>query len=651
MPDDSKEVDGSGEVSRRGVLKGTTASATGFVLGTSVLGASGRVSPPEDAPRDAPGAVFRVGAARRSIDPLDESQATHIGGYGTCEDCPTTDVRDGDQVSASAFVVADEARENLVAVAVVDVQGWFAGYQDWDLGIRDLREDVAATLSRPREAGGAGVDVAPGDVIVQATHDHAGADIVGIWGDVNPNYLERVYAQTRDAIVSAARDLTPSVLEIGTADASAPVSATRDEGNSYEGWPKDEQLSVVRARRARTGNDRPGTGRTVATYVQMPLHVNIIDGSHVGELASGYFGPAARWLDAAWGGTTVVGPATLGDQVSPMQNDNHRLPDGTFRSYRIVDRLGALVGNLAVDGIREGGRIVEDGTVDSADQYVTFPVTNAALIAASCAHEASEATTGVTIDRACTPPYAYAGAAGGTWITALRIGDSVVASEPGEAFPQVTEAIRGTFRDAETVLVAGQAQDQLGYYYPAWVTPFTQVYSVNHLTFNTSTVLADENVAAHTANSEALGFGGEPQTMPPVDVDPCRAHEAGVQVIVYPNARDEPVPDVEGVPVPVGVYPEDARHHGELPEDVGGESAGRPIVDFGDGTVEEFPPTQGAGSYRYHAFPEPGTYEVTARLPDADAEWTQTVTVEDAHHLVEAASYPDATCKTVEEEP
>lgn len=202
----------------------------------------------------------------------------------------------------------------------------------------------------------------------------------------------------------------------------------------------------------------------------------------------------------------------------------------------------------------------------------------------------------------------------------------VVASEPGEAHPHVSTAIRDAFPDA-TVMTAGQAQDQLGYFYAPWAFPATPIYSVNHYTLNVSLALADENVAGHVANSQALGFGGQPQPLDPRAADYSRLDDPGAQVIVFPNPRGVSH-DTAGVTVPFTVYTTSSRD--------GRTEPGTPTVDFGDGTSIEWR----SGAYDYHTFPGPGTYDVTVSIPNGD-DWTVSVTVEDEHHVYATGDYSD----------
>src|SRR5437660_7491549 len=100
-------------------------------------------------------AMFRVGAAARSLDP---PVPVYSGGFSLSP--PISRVHDPLQVRA--FYVSNGAR--AVAFVVVDAQGYFSGYQEGpDLGALADRTDAA------RSASSAGrVHMTAADIIVQA---------------------------------------------------------------------------------------------------------------------------------------------------------------------------------------------------------------------------------------------------------------------------------------------------------------------------------------------------------------------------------------------------------------------------------------------------------------------------------------------------
>ena len=106
-------------------------------------------------------ALFRAGAAVRSIDP---SVPVYSGGFSLSP--PIKKLHDPLQVRA--FYVSNG--HTALAFATIDAQGYFSGYQEGpDFGALADRVDAARAASA---AGG--VHMSRADVIVQATHTHAG---------------------------------------------------------------------------------------------------------------------------------------------------------------------------------------------------------------------------------------------------------------------------------------------------------------------------------------------------------------------------------------------------------------------------------------------------------------------------------------------
>jgi hypothetical protein len=245
------------------------------------------------------------------------------------------------------------------------------------------------------------------------------------------------------------------------------------------------------------------------------------------------------------------------------------------------------------------------------------------------------------IDRSMVPPY-FAGSAVGVWFTTLRIGSVAIVSEPGEAFPMVTNTIRRAVIGAEVVFTAGNAQDQMGYYYEPWAFPHTVVSSADHHIFWVSPVFAQANIQLQTVNAKLLGFEVNPDTPTPRNNDLGRLQRPGIQFIVYPNAPDGP-PAGLGLTYWVGIY--------RAPSRLGADDPGPATIDYGDGSEPEViadPPapfisnlaqTRNYGtSYRTHTFPAPGTYVVHATM--GAESWDMTVRVTDPFTLSQTAHYP-----------
>jgi hypothetical protein len=140
------------------------------------------------------------------------------------------------------------------------------------------------------------------------------------------------------------------------------------------------------------------------------------------------------------------------------------------------------------------------------------------------------------IDRADTPPH-QTGLNVGTPVTALRLGNIAYVSMPGEPFPEVRRTLAVAAQGA-TVVALSKGQDDLGYFYPAYVTPFTEIYPSDTFTNSASAVTGDAVIAAQEQNLSAIGFATRRRWIAPVSVDALQALYAGIQVIGGPFVTD-----------------------------------------------------------------------------------------------------------------
>jgi hypothetical protein len=171
---------------------------------------------------------------------------------------------------------------------------------------------------------------------------------------------------------------------------------------------------------------------------------------------------------------------------------------------------------------------------------IQIPGTGAALLALVEANhlpdaqkqQVQNASGEYPIDRLDTPPY-QSGAVVGTWVTALRVGDIAYLSMPGEPFPEVRRTLSMAAPGA-TVVALSKGQDDLGYFYPAYVTPFTEIYPSDTFTNSASAEAGDAVVAGQERNLAAIGFATRDRSLAPVSVDPVQALNPGLQVVGGP---------------------------------------------------------------------------------------------------------------------
>ena len=518
-------------------------------------------------------ALFDVGTAVVDISP---TTPQYLGGYDHM-DAGTDQTHDPLEVRA---FFAGHGRD-AVAFAIVDSQGWFAGYQEGPYGITDAREQAAAALRN------LGYDVGPGNLIVSSTHSHAAPTIMGIWGPTDPAYLRRVHDATVQALVTAARTTRPAQLWTGEGSVRDLVAHNIEGTDHFDGWGIDATTPVLWAR-------DPKSGATRGLYTNVPVHADQYRGSQYRLASADHPGAERAILDELLGGTAVVAMGTLGRQEAM----------GGINDYSEVERQSRYIANAITRALADA-RPLTDPTIAGAEQYVAVPAHNPALLALLYANAAGtncdNPLDNCTIDRSLEPPY-LAGNVVGTWITALRIGEAAWVSEPGEAFPEVGQAIRDSIAGAREVHVVGMAQDQLGYYYEPEAYPASQLNPSDFILFNVSPTLADENVDAAALLAGRLGFEGTPQHPMLDDRDPEAFFHAGTQF--WPSVVESADPAREFL---VSGKPSYAPGAAE-------RTASPVTVDFGDGSP---PVTVTDREERItHVFPGPGVYAVSSRVTD-----------------------------------
>jgi PKD domain-containing protein len=534
-------------------------------------------------------ATFKVGAATASVDPL-PGVPVYAGGFGLSP--PITKVHDPLEVRA---LYVENAEGDAVAMAVLDAQAAFSAYQDApELGLTAIREDAAKAAGLRAQ-----------DIIVQATHSHAAPTLEGIWGPVPRAYLQLVHDRTVEAIAQAARQAKTAHLSIATFDAPWMNNIDTQQTDSYPGWAQDGQVSVLRA--------TSPSGRSLATFASVPAHGDIVEGSGEEQLSADYFGFVRAALDERLGGTNIVGPATLGREETPVQ------VGGFGPSLWFSGVVTSIVGRALADA-----KPVTDDTIASGESFVRVAGTNPALLALNTAWrlpdeqkaQMADASGIYPIDRSMEPPH-LTGSVIGTPLTALRIGKTAFLSMPGEPFPEVRYGIAGAVKGTDTIVALSKAQDDWGYFYPAWAWGFTSLYTSDHNTYNIAPQAGDQVIQEQTQNAGKLGFAADPVAAgKPLPTRWEQALKPGLQAMASPTWGD--AGPSGKLPVTFTSIWSDAY--------VNGKGVSGPVhVDFGDGTSAE---VTGDKRKRYTHEYAPGTYTVRFTGTDGDgneAAWELTV--------------------------
>ncbi len=456
--------------------------------------------------------MFRVGAAVRSIDP---SVPVYSGGFSLSP--PIKKLHDPLQVRA--FYVSNG--HTALAFATIDAQGYFSGYQEGsNLGALADRVDAA------RAASTAGrVHMSQGDVIVQATHTHAGPTLEGIWGPVPVSYLKLVHRQVVAAVAAAARSGHPAFLQFATLD-DRNIASVNINQDSYQGWVNDTQISILRA-------VSPSTGATIGVFASVPTHGAHVCGQCLRILSADYFGAVRAELDRLLGGVSVVGPASLGRLESPVETTG----------FRNMDWISGVIANDLLEALSHAQWLTST-RLEAHESTLRFTATNGALVAFNDAWSLSDAkkeqlaaASGVyPIDRANRVPF-RTGDTFGTWLTAFRIGDLAFLSMPGEPFPEVRLTLAKT-TTAGTVVALSKGQDDFGYFYPAFDAPYPQLYNSDHATFNLSPYVGDQIIASQETLLSAIGFRTRSLAATPLANNYAQKKLPGLQTLASPPTGD-----------------------------------------------------------------------------------------------------------------
>lgn len=548
---------------------------------------------------------FRVGAAAVEINP---TVTTYAGGFAASPPITPGHVV-GPALSVRALYVSNG--HSAIELAVVDSQAEFAAYQEGSqYGITAARDTAAQAIDAAHD----GPAVGPQDIIVQATHSHSAPTLEGLWGPVPIAYLQQVTEAERTALVQAAARAQPAVLRFGTADASSLDNVVTAQYDSFPGWADDPLLSVLWATSAQTG-------ATIATYATVPAHPDVVCGQCLGELTADYDGLVRTELQQQLGGISLVGPGTLGREETPVQ------ATGISEDHLLATQIANLV-----DGALSTAKPIRSDIVGGTEQMIDIAGTGALLLSLVEANhlpvaqkqQLESATGEYPIDRADTPPY-ETGAVIGTWVTALRLGNIAYLSMPGEPFPEIRESLASATKGA-TVVALSKGQDDLGYFYPSYITPFTEIYPSDTFVNSASAETGDDVLRAQDADLRMLGFDTSPTLAKPVSIDSGQAVEPGLQVIGGPfvtdagaggRARVELLPVFSPPDLPEGTL-EYGLPEGSVPVD--NEPAGPVQWNLGDGVSTTSGYHDFAGTDRAPLTIDPAFTVGTHRLVASDSD-------------------------------
>ena len=348
---------------------------------------------------------------------------------------------EADGAHVRAMAIGDGDPSHTLLIADIEAQGYFAELKQAGVGIMDMRQQVAKHL---------GLD--PQQVWIQSDHTHGGADPLGVWGGVPNSFLEYMTAQTEKALEDAYHSMHPADLYYGSVDgadlltnqfASDPANTSQDSG-----------LRVLQAK-------DPATGQTIATLLNFSAHADVLGSSNT-KLTGDWPSAANVELEQQFGGFGMTMVGTLG-RTQPQRGPAYSAcsgDSGDTLSYCAIYQYGKQVVDRAAQAVAAATPITGPPAVSAHSYLVEDTATNAPILGL----EYAGFTVGAPLYRAIGPPW-MTGTEIGTVTGTARIGDVLISSIPGEAYPQIALKVSSTVTGIRPggFMTAGLSNDQLGY--------------------------------------------------------------------------------------------------------------------------------------------------------------------------------------------
>jgi len=265
-------------------------------------------------------AVFRVGAAKQDITPL---EPVPMWGYGARHDLLSTGTIDP---LYAAAVVIEAGESNKIAIVGLDL-----GRSPAERSLQAIRARIKAE---------SGIEYS----LIAGSHTHSGpvlelSDEEGK-GRGKFDATLRYYKRMEDGIVSAIRMANSNLAPAKMAAGSVPLNGfNRNRQTKFLPKPSDRDLSVLRF------DDR--SGKPIAVIVNFAAHPTLMDGS-VLKFSADYVGAMKATVEKEIGGVTVFMQGAAGDQSADQG------PNQGYQAYgqalgREVVKLAAGLTPTAVE--------------------------------------------------------------------------------------------------------------------------------------------------------------------------------------------------------------------------------------------------------------------------------------------------------------
>lgn len=198
-------------------------------------------------------------------------------------------------------------------------------------------------------------------ILVSATHTHAGPDLNGLWGGVTADYKQYFINQSIRAVKEATNHMQHVTIKSGSTQVPQELVMNR-RGLGYT----DKELGVLQVQAGK---------QTVATLVNFAVHPVVLRDDNK-LLSSDFVGSLERKIESQFGGTAMFVNGAQGD-VEP--NVNWEVP--VSDQYALAKEYGKSIADYVFKAVEQSNPISQGLSIQT--QNVSFPVENPSFIGAN----------------------------------------------------------------------------------------------------------------------------------------------------------------------------------------------------------------------------------------------------------------------------
>lgn len=333
-----------------------------------------------------------------------------------------------DPLLCTVMVLAESEQVALISLDTLEVD-------------REFRRAIATEVA----------ELGISDVVIFASHTHAGPDLTGIW-EPEPDIVSETIDRVVGAVRTAASHLHPATFAVGTVD--VPHGTVNRAGALQA---VDRTLSVLTVRRS---------DRVEGVLVSFPCHPLTFD-YEMRDVSADYVHYLRKTLASVYGDVHVVFANGCAGNVNPERYpfgaEKNIIPLGEERfagwgGEESAERLGTMLGGYAV-AAAAGARPLDPSPLRAVTRRVSLPrrsdddVKTWAQYLAIRPEKLAELLAAPRVE---------------TELAGVRLGSHIILGLPGELFSSLGIDLRRRViaAGAESATIAAYANDEISYVVP-----------------------------------------------------------------------------------------------------------------------------------------------------------------------------------------